>query len=402
MIIIGAGIAGLYMAYKYHSKYPNEKIILLEKSDRLGGRVLSYHKNNIKYEIGAGRFADHHKYIIKLIKEFNLHDKIYPIKNDKDYINKTNKTLIKNQFNTLLEKINKLIKHKKDYNKKTIKELLVTKIEKELLKQLINHYEYYSEIEHYSAEYAYYVNNTQFNNSQFYVLGGGLEQLVKQLEKKIKPYTKIIKKQNVTEIKFDNGIFHITTNKKYETPKLLLAIPNNGIKNIKFSSNIKMTHITKHIATEPLFRIYAKYSINKTTGKVWFQDTGKIVTNSPIKYIIPINRQQGTIMISYTDGKYASDMIKRSKKMDLEKYINNEIQKLFGDIPDAIWMRFYYWDIGCHYWKKLGTKDVQHITKKILQPYNDKKMFVVGETYSKQQAWIEGALESVEECIKMC
>lgn len=42
MIIVGGGIAGLYMAYKYHKVNPNEKIILLEKNNYIGGRVYTY------------------------------------------------------------------------------------------------------------------------------------------------------------------------------------------------------------------------------------------------------------------------------------------------------------------------------------------------------------------------
>ena len=379
MIIVGGGISGLYMAYKHHQKYPNDNITILEKSNRIGGRVMSYNKNGIRYEIGAGRFAAHHKYIFNLIKEFKLTNKVYPIDNEKSYIDKNDKKIINNNFSMLLEKLNKSLKKKKDYKSKTIKELVSTKEEKELFKELILHNEYYSEVAHYSAEYVYYVNNNQFYKSQFYVLSGGLTQLIDELEKRIKPYSKILKNQTVSEIKSNDNIFQLTVNKtkKYETDKIFLAIPNNNMKQINFSSNIKLSDITKMIVNEPLFRIYAKYPKNKRTGKVWFNNISKIVTNSPIKYIIPINRDSGIIMISYTDGKYASDIFNKSKEMDLEKYIQSQVEKLFDNIPKPSWMRFYYWEIGCHYWKRLGNKDIKIISNHIIKPYDNKHLYII-------------------------
>ena len=57
------------------------------------------------------------------------------------------------------------------------------------------------------------------------------------------------------------------------------------------------------IKTQPLYRIYARYPIDKT-NKVWFHDIGKVSTNLKIKYIIPIDASKGLIMISYIDGIY--------------------------------------------------------------------------------------------------
>lgn len=408
MIIIGGGIAGLYMAYKYHQKYPNEEVTILEKNNYIGGRVYTYNKYNINYEAGAGRFASSHKLLLKLLKEFNLDDKLISIQNSKKYIDKSEKILKKNEFNILLDKINDLIKNKKDYSHKPIKELIKTAKEKELYSNLNDHNEYYSEIEHFSAEYAYYSNYKFFIKPKFFVLGYGLSELINKLHDEVKKYTKIIKNINVSDIKLIDNVFYLTAqnaiNNKdinMETDKLFLAIPNNNIKTINMSNNINLSHITKLVATEPLYRIYAKYPINKNTGKVWFHDIGKVVTNSPIKYIIPVNSNNGTIMISYTDGKYAKNMKRKTDTLDIEKYIHKEISNLFGDIPKPIWIKHHYWGIGAHYWKGLSIKEINTISEKIIKPFNDTELYIIGETYSRQQAWIEGSLETIEDYIKL-
>ena len=106
-------------------------------------------------------------------------------------------------------------------------------------------------------------------------------------------------------------------------------------------------------------------------------------------------------MISYTDGKYAKNMKQKKETLDIKKYIHKEITNLFGNIPEPIWIKHHYWNIGGHYWKTLSTKEINNISKKIIKPYNDKEIYIIGETYSRYQAWIEGALETVEDYLKI-
>ena len=53
-IIIGSGIAGLYTALKLTDKYPNSKILILEKNKYIGGRILVKKFANKYVPIGAG------------------------------------------------------------------------------------------------------------------------------------------------------------------------------------------------------------------------------------------------------------------------------------------------------------------------------------------------------------
>ena len=79
LVVVGGGIAGLYTAYKYLTKYKNNKIkkkvILIERNNRMGGRIFTYnhkHKNKTyPIEAGAGRISSNHKNLMKLIKEFD-------------------------------------------------------------------------------------------------------------------------------------------------------------------------------------------------------------------------------------------------------------------------------------------------------------------------------------------
>ena len=114
-IIIGTGITGLYLAYnliKIKNILP-KNITIYEKDNRIGCRIYTFENkdNNLKYSVGAGRLGKKHKYIMKLIKEFNLEEQIIDINKDKKYFinNKLmNEKELLNHHNSKFTSLNKL------------------------------------------------------------------------------------------------------------------------------------------------------------------------------------------------------------------------------------------------------------------------------------------------------
>lgn len=56
-IIIGCGISGSYFAYNIRKKYPTSNILILEGSNRIGGRLLSIALEGDVYDLGGMRFS---------------------------------------------------------------------------------------------------------------------------------------------------------------------------------------------------------------------------------------------------------------------------------------------------------------------------------------------------------
>ena len=172
IIIVGAGIAGLYCNYKLQKKYKKKNIVIIEASENSGGRIKSvnheftYGKNTI--EAGANRISSNHKSALKLINELHLQKYLvngYMTKyNILDIIFNYAKKKEKNQLiNTTLRKI--------------INEINNSEVE---LNKLYEEYGYNSIIENMNAYDAInYIKNS--HGKYFYTMKNGLSSIIKKL-----------------------------------------------------------------------------------------------------------------------------------------------------------------------------------------------------------------------------
>ena len=72
IIVLGAGLSGLATAYRIRQKLPNAEISILEKSDRLGGKIQSTHRDGFCFEHGPNGFMDSRQEIVDFCLELGL------------------------------------------------------------------------------------------------------------------------------------------------------------------------------------------------------------------------------------------------------------------------------------------------------------------------------------------
>ena len=104
-------------------------------------------------------------------------------------------------------------------------------------------------------------------------------------------------------------------------------------------------------------------------------------------------------MIVYTDNK-AADYF--SDNLDDKQFFSNELEKTLNLQKNTLKLtaiKSFYWDIGTHYFKPLNKKykDRKEFINKSQTP--DKNLFVIGEMISRNQGWVQGALESVNNIL---
>ena len=423
LIVAGGGIAGLYSIYKYIKNHKGnlnlkkDKILLIESSSRLGGRIKTIHNQGQTYESGAGRFSNNHILLMELIQDFNLQDKIFPIKSKKLFMSLHHpgeQILLTNQIDKSLRELMDYIKNKK----MTEDDLLATTLfdiakeySSKLADDLANMYPYYSEVRVMNANEGLKLMNRDFSSKvKYFVLAGGLEQLITKLEEFIHKNNKLMGRsveveirlntslENIKEFKERNGYQIETSNDKewIETRNLFLAIPTKALLQIPFLIKYKMERLLKTVSPQPLYRIYVKY-------KTAFLDK-QIITDSELRFVIPYNKD-GLMMISYTDGGDTNFWLKQYIKSEdkLLEVIHQKLKELIPDIkiPEVEWIdaSSAYWDAGAHYWKprKQYTNQSQ-LAFNLYNPFDN--MWIIGEAYSDYQAWIEGALRTSLEAIE--
>jgi hypothetical protein len=237
---------------------------------------------------------------------------------------------------------------------------------------------------------------------QFYGLKCGLSKITKKLTKYLKQNScKILLKKEVKDIVYDSekSIFTLSvsdnnTHHQYQSKKCILAIPKPDL--LKFKILKGVDPILKSIGTKSLCRIYSIFK----KDDIWFKDISKTTTNNNSRYIIPIDKEHGLIMISYSDSKFAHYW-KRLKEKSESKFINELIKNIYKTfhikINTPIYTKMCYWELGTGFWLK--DKDSTTLSKKILKPYNSIPLYICGENYSESQGWMEGALETSEKII---
>lgn len=77
ILVLGGGISGLSAAWYLRKKYPHAQITLLEKDDRLGGRIQTNHREAFSFEMGPRTFAvSRSSSLLQLIEEVGLKEEI--------------------------------------------------------------------------------------------------------------------------------------------------------------------------------------------------------------------------------------------------------------------------------------------------------------------------------------
>jgi hypothetical protein len=249
----------------------------------------------------------------------------------------------------------------------------------------------------------------------FYNLNGGLSQIIENLEKKIMNKTlyknaQIIKGQGVSSIGFSKkenefivrcGGTGSVGSISYNCKKCICALPKNILEKLTIFNPIQ--GLIDKVQCSPLCRIYSKFPLHENNKKgkgdrePWFNGLTKLTTNNNLRMIIPIDENEGIIMSSYTDNKYAR-FWKELFDKEGEQGLNRELVKLLKqstglDVDMPLKTHIFYWPCGVGYWGVGSNSEM--VSKEILQPFHDLDLFICGENYSwRNQQWIEGALET--------
>jgi cytochrome b involved in lipid metabolism len=107
-------------------------------------------------------------------------------------------------------------------------------------------------------------------------------------------------------------------------------------------------------------------------------------------------------MSSYSDcanARFWNNLLAKKGLDYVKQTLNNTLNLVFSvyniSVPPSKYIKLYFWDAGVANWKK--NVDSDYLSYKLVNPLPN--VYIIGENYSKYQAWCEGALMTSENCI---
>lgn len=404
LVVVGGGISGLYSIIRFIEETSNKifktkpKILLLESSDKLGGRLQTYYDKDkrVQYETGGSRFHSKHVLLNRLIDRYHL---------ERVETGIANKVTCDNQDKHHL--IQKFIRRPKDeLIHQTFGEYIATNYSEENRKIFQTAFGYDAEFNYLNAYDGIKMFQRDFSPKVSYsVLKHGYTSLIQSLRDEIiSKNVEIHLHEDVVDIEMMDSTFKIISNKnQYISEYLFVTIPLYSLLKIPFIKSLSHNEWLDSVQPVSLHRIYGQFT-KKSRMRL-----DRTTTHLPIRQYIPFSKETRLAMVSYSDttsADYWNNIRKKYGIAGLKKELEDELSTLDktcgnkgGNIKLA-WVKSYYWENGVHVWKKGFDSSI--MSKKALQPIsNNKKFFIMGESFSKHQGWVEGALETVENGLKM-
>jgi len=408
ILIVGAGLAGLHCALRLSHRFPTFSITVAEAYNYVGGRVTTYKPKDfpdIHWENGAGRVHSSHKLVRSYIKRYKLHE----LPSDPNQIYAGSGMQGTNTWESFSEIITKTLStlHPRILASHTVQELLANAYGIEKSNEILMHFPYRAEVTTRRADLALQSFQKEMgSNGQFSVVKEGLGAIIQGMREELEERgVKFLLNHKLSAVVPNSkpivcNFIEMDEDKKrhvrISADKVILALHSDSLKKISPFANLPTL---KHLSMKPLLRTYGIFETGSSGA--WFKDMPKVVTDSPLRYIIPINSNQGTIMTSYTDDTDTRHWMKLYDEGGnvLKKAITKELRKQFPQtkIPEPVYFKAHPWHQGCTYWLP-GFYDPVEESKKVMcpQPLKWQNLYACGESFSLRQAWMEGALEHAD------
>ena len=410
--ILGAGFAGLYCAIECAKKWPDAKIVILEKYNYVGGRAITFHKNipghgSYQWDNGAGRIHSSHNWVVDLVDKYGL-TKI-PIEGGVDMRLPGKSDPIPVDFEKYLKAVNLAALSKDVLLENTLASLLNSVVGQDEANAMINTFEYRSEVDTLRADRALESLNGEIGQSKgFFVLKEGFSYLVEKLQNEAEKLgVVILKKHSVTDfqkLESAGGVYKVFVKDHIpiKAGKVVVAIPRDAVAELPCLKNLP---ILQKVKMRPLVRMYAVFP---TSGKggCWFQGLNKFVCDLPIRYVLPINPMTGVIMISYTDGpeaEYWINMQKHKGDAEVQAEVMKQIRTVLSHlkIPDPVFFKIHPWTDGCSYWVPGSYDFLQESLKSVKPlPIQMPGVYMCNESWAYAQCWVKCAIDQADLCFK--
>ena len=419
VVIVGGGICGLNLA-KILNEKTNKSICIIEKSNKLGGLIQTNFVNfknnkenvNVKYESGGAVVFGYQKNMKKLIKDLNINTTTLPLdkkgRHQKNYYDgeKRKKVLSAETTDKYYNLIKKVFKHMDSLEENYCRTLTFEQICLEVL--TFDETRFIEFCYGYAAEFRIAnsvvarknIENELFNSKEMYIFtkknnetNYGYSEIIKSLHNEIKHTIPIFKSVEVMSFEENNNIVSVKLKNRQiiKGKKVVFAIPKEALQKLCGSFTNEEMRLFDSVDSSSLTRIFAKYDLKKNP---WVKDIEFSTVNNPIRQIIPkkslLNKNIGFLQISYSDW-YFADFWGSLNLKNTKPILKNLIGEAIHVKPtEPEWIKKIYWKNAVHFWKP--NVNEKQLSKRIMKLR--KNILIGGESFSLNQGWCEGAIQS--------
>lgn len=389
LIIVGAGIAGLYTSYLYAQHHPRARILILESDTQIGGRIALGQFADIDVISGAGIGRNEDYRLKELLDDLKISYSKFPVK-PRYAPSVDHKCDIMSMVNHLRD-----IYHQspEKYHGINFKEYARLVLGNENYQRLVTCTGY---TDFQLGGILDILYDYKFEEDSYVWTGLRIDWklLLTRISAHLGSDTTVKVASLVRAIRsMDNGYLVQTMDDNiYETAKLVLATPVNTLRQLLPDRNIYL-----YIHGQPFLRLYAQVD-DKSNQILKERLPGLVIMKSPLQKIIPYDTSRGIYMISYSDNQYAQHVYQlRDHPDQLARMLEDALRLDHGSVKIQQ-LKAFYWKIGTHYYDPLdGFETRDEFIHNAQRPSPD--LYVVGESVSRNQGWVEGALESVTRIV---
>lgn len=392
IIIIGAGMAGLYTAYQLALYPSNLSFRLLESEDRVGGRAYNttFDGTRIAPGAGIGRAAKDWR-LARLMTDVGMEVKEFPFKPNysKPHVDILRLLAYLRQVYESLPSPRPRISFatfgKKILGRALFHEFVYSTGYTDYLREDVSDVLYhYGMDDNACCWQGFGVDWTELANRMVRVIGRRRIQLG-------------VSVQEIRPIKHRWELLGSDTNSEnlrvWRCKRVVIATAIPTIRALLPS----LSSVYSQIQGQPFMRAYAKVD-EESSAKLKKVVPRYTVVPGPLQKLIPIDAKKGIYMIAYNDNKNAQWVHAHLHDKELIEHVMEQSLNLPSQSIEIESTAGYFWPVGTHFYLPLrGFSTRQEFVHTAQRPYPN--VWVVGEAVSMNQGWVEGALQSVDEVI---
>ena len=389
VVIVGAGLAGLYAAHRLKRAGSDPSMLLLERSDSLGGRAKTQQFKGVTVATGAGIGRKHKDVRLqKLLRVLQVPFHEFPVvhRGTADCRTKESFMAVKRAFDSAATRPHA-----------AFADFALDILKAERYNSLVR-CSGYSDYERADAGDVLYNYGFDDNYDDYVGLSIPWADLIAALAKDIRGHCKIMLNCTVLGMGRSGttrGLGHRvdTTLGTVWGKAVVLATEIGTVRQL-----LPLVPVFRHVQAQPFIRVYASFS-GSSKAAMQAAVPGLTIVDGPLQKIIPVSG--GVFMVAYADNAaalaiHAIGDDKCQMARVVERALRLAPRSLHIDALRAVFI-----PSGTHFNDpELYMHGRTHERSSNTMPALRNPLpgvYVVGEAVSRHQGWVEGALETVDD-----